>query len=162
MKRGPLFGDKVIVQAETVRVIGKLDKDGAPAFTQSWSTRDAGRYVKHDFPDARTWPGIPLELPNVKVSERWVLEPEPDGPVYVRLRRIVPPLPEVGVVVGYSWKEEGVVRVGRGDDSNFLTGPDRGRVPLIEVALPSKAKARIVLVHVDDASVLASAARVMA
>ncbi len=157
MKKGPRFGDNVIVQAETVRVIGKLDDEGKPSFTQSWSTRDAGRYVKREFPDARDWPGVPLELAKVKVSERFVLEPEIDGQVLVRLRRILPSVPELGVVVGCTWKEEGVVRPGRGDDPAFLSGPGRGRVPLLEVALPSTAKARIALVHVNDLSVLASA-----
>lgn len=157
MKRGPHFGDNVIVAAETVRVIGKLNDEGEPQFTQSWSSRDAGRYVKREFPDAATWPGIPLELLKVKVSDRFALEPEPDGSVYVRLRRIVPAVPELGIVVGYTTKEEGTVRLGRGDDPAFLSGPGRGRVALLEVALPSTTRARVVLVHVNDLTVLAAA-----
>lgn len=155
MNRGPKFGDNVIVRAETVRVIGKLD-DSTPSFTQSWSTRDAGRYVKHQFVAATTWPGLPLELSGIgaKVSERFEMEPELDGRVYVRLRRIVPTVPELGVVVGYTTKEEGIVRPARGDDLAFLAGPGRGKVPLLEVALPSKAKARIAIVHAADVTVL--------
>jgi hypothetical protein len=157
VKHGPRFGDNVVVQAETVRIIGKLDENGAPVIRQSWSSRDAGRYVRREFPDATFWPGWPLELDVRGVADNFELEPALNDDVVVRLRRLPAAVPEVGVVVGFTWKEEGVVRGGRADDPAFLSGPGRGRINLIEVALPSTARARVVLAHVDDLGVLARA-----
>lgn len=157
MRGGPRFGDSILVGAQTVRVIGRLDH-GVPVYRQSWSTRDAGRYVRHEFPAGATWPGLPLGFDRVPAGDRFELEPDLDERVYVRLRRLPQPVPEVGLVVGYTWKEEGVIRPGRGDDTATLTGPARGRIALLEVAMPSSAKARIVLVHEDDARVLVQGA----
>lgn len=152
----PRFGDNVVVLAETVRVIGKVDGDKI-VYRQSWSTRDQGRYVRHEFDAAAGWPGEPFGFDRAPAaSDRFELVPHPNGEVFVRLRVLPAAVPEIGVVVGTTWKEEGTVCPGRGDDDAYLIG-GRGRIPLLEVALPSTRKARIVLAHVADLRVLALA-----
>jgi hypothetical protein len=79
---------------------------------------------------------------------------EPDGDqvdrVFVRLRRLTQRIPEIGVIVGSTTKQEGTVYDTDDDTERALDGPGR-RVPLVEVALrPVRTKSRIVLVHPRD------------
>lgn len=153
---GASFGADVIVAAEVARVLGKVDDDGRLIFRQTASARDAGRFVRYDWPDATDWPGGPIPHAWDPAPPRFHPNPGLDaGDVIVRLRRIVNRVPAIGIVVGPSVRrQEG--RILRGDDGEdaSLVGPGR-TLNLVEVALPpTSGRAHIVLVHPRDLSVL--------
>jgi hypothetical protein len=153
----PPFATRVVVAAEIVRVLRKIEPDGTAAYRQTGRSRDAHRFARHDFTDATSWPGAPIPLDWSPIPE--VLEPyfelEPAGShldrVYVRLRRLNQRIPEVGVVIGTATKLEGTVydATEEGDD-RALDGPGR-RIALCEVALPpARTRSRVVLAHPQD------------
>lgn len=149
------FGKRVIVRAETVRVIGKIEGD-QPRYRQAAAARDQGRLVRHEIErrsDGHGWPGMPVSL-TLAPAKSDAFHPGPDlfeadGDVLTRLRRIPLDVPEIGIVIGVTRRQEGTQR---GDnDEAHLAGPGR-TVVLYEVALPptSSPKARITLAHEVD------------
>lgn len=149
----PGFGDQVLVDAEAVRVIGTIAAGTAP-IRQSMSARDQFRYERVEFNDT-TWPGEPVPLAWEPGPERYQLAPALSAKAVVRVRRLVR-IPQVGMVVGCTWKQEGVIRPGGDGEAANLTGPGR-RVVLCEVALPTEGKARIILARAEDLRVLVRA-----
>lgn len=153
---GHSFGVGVVVHAEVVRVLGKYD--GRPVFRQTASSRDSGRFTRHEWPEATTWPGSPLPVAWAAAPKGFDPTPEVgEGDVLVRLRRIIFRVPEVGVVIGPSIRrQEGRILkpVDTASDEATLVGPGR-MLNLVEVALPpASGRARIVLAHPRDLSQL--------
>lgn len=143
------FGKRVIVRAETVRVIGKL-VDGESCYRQTAAARDHGRLVRHQFEAGNGWPGLAVSL-KVAPAKSPAFHPGPElgEDVLTRLRRIPLDTPEIGIVIGYTRRQEGTQR-GDNEDAH-LAGPGR-TVHLYEVALPpaSSSKARLTLAHEVD------------
>lgn len=135
------FADRILVGARVVRVIGYRGDDGAMRLRQSIPPRDHGRILSEDLDGERAWPGLAVPAEVVEAPEGYELEPTPDAErAYVRLRRIVSPVPLTGVVVGWTYKVEGTLR------GNDLGGPGR-RVHLLEVAVaPGNRRGRAQLV----------------
>lgn len=137
-------------------MLRKVERDGTVVYRQSARAREASRFTRHDFADVERWPGapIPLEWEPVPDTTAPYYETDPDGDdagrVFVRLRRVTHPLPEVGVVIGATSKQEGTIHEAQPDEERYLTGPGR-RVTLLEIALaPIRARSRIVLAHPND------------
>lgn len=150
------FGSDVIVVAETVRVLGKREPSGA-AILRHVGAGD--RYVAHNFREATAWPGtgISLELePSPTTRTPFVLEPELSEVPYQRLRRVVYERPELGIVVGSTYRAEGTIvpgyESGPGEMEPAYLGAPKRKVRLLEVALQvaPTAKARFVLAHPSD------------
>lgn len=152
---GLTFGVDVIVHAEVVRVLGKYD--GRPVFRQTASSRDSGRFTRHEWPAATTWPGSPLPVAWAAAPSGYDSTPEVgEGDVLIRLRRVIFRVPEVGVVIGPSIRrQEGrILKPDSTNDEAALVGPGR-MLNLVEVALPpASGRARIVLAHPRDLSQL--------
>lgn len=93
------------------------------------------------------WPGDPVALEwDMPKGPRFLLEPDLNGSAVVRYRRLTPPGPQLGIVVGSSWRWEGTLT------ASAMRGPKRS-VTLYEVALqpPQRAtKSLIALVHPRD------------
>lgn len=156
---GQSFGADVVVHAEVVRVLGKHDEEGL-LFRQTASSRDSGRFTRHEWPTATDWPGSPVPVSWADASPDFDLSPTPgEDDLLVRLRRIIFRVPEVGVVVGPSVRrQEGrILRAANVSDADAtLVGPGR-MINLVEVALPpSSGRARIVLTHPRDLAQLPS------
>lgn len=135
------FGERVFLDAETVRVLRGVNGDRVV-----FRHNDSRRYVARTFTDAEEWPGEPLPCEWERPGPEYELEPE--GPeTAVRLRRLVATVPEAGIWIGRAAKHEGFITKGTGE--SYLAGPGR-RVMLEEVALPTERKARIVLAHRRD------------
>lgn len=148
---GYSFGVDVVVNAEVVRVLGK--HDGKLVFRQTASSRDSGRFTRHEWPNATGWPGSPLPVTWAAAPAGFDPTPEVgEGDVLVRLRRIIYRVPEVGVVIGPSIRrQEGrILKAADTSDEASLVGPGR-MLNLVEVALPpASGRARIVLAHPRD------------
>lgn len=147
------FGLDVIVAAEVVRVLATTEDDATPVWRQTASSRDSGRFIRHEWPDASAWPGA-------TVPEAWSpppagFDPSPTpeaGDVFVRLRRLIFRVPEIGIVIGPSIRrQEGrILASTRPNEDAALVGPGR-TLNLVEVALPpSSGRARIVIAHPRD------------
>ncbi len=137
------FGDRVFVDAETVRVLRGLNNE-----VVMFRHVDSQRYNKRAFANEESWPGqaLPFEWETPAVAME--LEPQ-NGETTIRLRRFEETVAPVGLVLGRATKHEGVIRSGAGD--SYLSGPGR-KVDLTELALPpkGKGKARIVLAYYRD------------
>lgn len=151
------FGAEVVVSAEVVRVIGKLVDDQV-VYRQAGSSRDLGRYVRHDFDGDGPWPGAPIGVDWEPSASKGfdAQQPVVDGTVLVRLRRVIYRVPEIGIVIGRTRRQEGRILGGKAHgevdgEPAQLAGPGR-TVNLVELALQPQGstKARIVLAHQYD------------
>ena len=143
------FGDRVIVQAATMRVVGYRE-DGTG--TERYKIPQANDVPWFD-PVADVWPGEPVSLETDPArGTRFLLEPQPNGAAVVRYRRLAF-TPQMGIVVGNTWRWEGVVAA-------TGLGGTRRSLSLYQVALqPARSgKAIVVFVHPTDLSVLETAA----
>lgn len=155
MTSEPRFGDRVMVRAESVRVIAE-PVDDTHRFKHAVSRSVGhGRYEIVDFDNGDRWPGEPIDETWEQGPRGYVVTPTLNGRVMARVRRIEWPTPEVCVVIGFTRRTEGIIATIGGSTS--LHPPTRG-VPLLEVARPPapKGRGRIALVHRNDAYVVAS------
>lgn len=158
------FGTKVLLRAQTVRVVSSPVLGQRSQFRQAQPGREGGRYVVHEFDAAGWWPGEPIPSTWSEHAEQFNPDPDPAKKVYVRLRRIETEVPAAGIVIGSVRRSEGTVVPTRGDSagtraSNDLAAPLRISW-LYEVALqPVGRKARIVLAHPLDLAAVPAARR---
>lgn len=136
------FGDQVIVSARIVRVVW----NGSSGFVEAG--RGLGRNRDMWPGDGSVWPGkrIPDDHHYRGVFAAWEVEPQRDDTA-VRLRWIRYPLPNIGIVVGRTWLEEGTIV--RNIDEVYWSG--RRRLYVWEVAMHTQGKHNIVKVRSEDA-----------
>lgn len=148
------WGARVLIRAEVVRVIAEPHEDGH-RFKQSVG-ESYGRFVLHEFGVGDRWPGEPIDETWQQGPKGYLVTPAVNGKVLARVRRLPLENPEVGVIIGFTSRQEGVIATVAG--ATQLYPPNR-MVPLLEVALPpatTVGKARIVLAHRFDAYVVAA------
>lgn len=148
----PRWGALVMVRAETVRVIAEPHENGH-RFKQAVG-ESYGRYLLHEFGPGDAWPGEPIDETWQQGPAGYMVTPAVNGKVLARVRRLPLEQPEIGMIIGFTSRHEGVIATV--DGATALYPPNR-MVPLLEVALPPATpagKARIVLVHRHDAYVL--------
>lgn len=139
--KGYPFGTPILLTAEVVRLVAE---DGGGFREQLRSRGYAGNQ------SGRLFPG--LDWPGAAVGTDW--EPAPRGyPIApaagprgnpVRLRRLLQERPQRGVVVGITYRQEGILRGGS------LAEPNR-TIRVLEVALHVRSgRAKLALVHPRD------------
>lgn len=140
------FKRSVLVHAITMRVVGYNDEG-----VERFKIPQANDLPWFDAKSVGDWPGEPVYLEwDLPKGPRFDLEPSLNGKPMVRWRRHQLDDPHDGVVLGTSWRQEGVL------DENTLAGPKR-MISLYEVGLrpPRRAsRALIVLVHPQDLQVI--------
>lgn len=147
------FGANVLIRAETVRVIAE-PHDGGHRFKQAVG-ETYGRYVLHEFDAGDHWPGEPIDETWQQAPRGYTITPAVNGKVLARVRRLPLETPAVGLIIGFTSRQEGVIATVAGATQLY---PPTRTVPLLEVALPpsGQGKARIVLVHRHDAYLVAA------
>lgn len=148
------YGARVMIRAEVVRVIAEPHDEGH-RFKQSVG-ESYGRYLLHEFGVGDAWPGEPIDETWQQGPKGYLVTPAVNGRVLARVRRLPFETPEVGLIIGFTARQEGVIATV--DGTTQLYPPNR-MVPLLEVALPPTSglgKARIVLAHRFDAYVVAA------
>lgn len=139
------FKRSVLVYAVTMKVIGHHEGD-----TDRYKIHQAKDLPWFDHRAEGDWPGEPVLLDWDVPKGPFDLEPSPNGQAVVRFRRYHLDEARDGVVIGSTWRQEGVIADGT------LLGPRRS-ISLYEVALrpPLRAtRSLVVLVHPRDLETL--------
>lgn len=140
------FGRHVLVHALAMRVLGYKDGD-----VHRYKNPQAADVPWFDAATVGEWPGDPIHLEwDLPKAPGYPLEPIPNGKAIVRWRRLPLDHPHAGIVVGTTYKYEGVV-----EDSG-MSGPKRS-VSVYQCALAPttrSAKAMIVFVHPKDVQIV--------
>jgi hypothetical protein len=137
------FGDRVLVTAATMRIVAYRE---GPDGVERFKIPQANDVPWFD-PIVDAWPGLPVPLEtDPPRGPRFLLEPGLNGEALVRYRRL-PVNPLVGIVIGNTYRWEGVV------SNHGLVGARRS-LAVYQVAIqPTRSsKALVLYVHPSDLS----------
>lgn len=132
-----------MVHALAMRVVAYKDGD-----TQRFKIPQANDVPWFEPTATGDWPGDPIELEwDLPKAPGYPLEPNLNGKAVVRWRRLPLDQPHDGIVVGTTYRQEGVI-----DDASMV-GPKRA-IGVYQCALqPSMRSAKALIVHVHPRDV---------